>query len=301
MPRPYPVSSAQPPLFRNLGVLTLLLVLVFLFGFASAGYSQAPSEAGPVLTKEQKKALDGPGRNAAKHCSGDTGKHRGETISGCIELAAAMRNQLKDVAGARQALERACALGSDNGCTQLGKDFQAAGDIAAARNAWSAPACNFGSSCRAALFDSYATATPVDLANAERVGLPMCDAGGDEEMCRKLWKLGSRANFAAIMNAHSEQRQQRIEELTQKAEQADSDAASDKSQYEQYDAQAKAQNGTPDGLGASLKSLIYATSYRSDVKQAAAYREEIKQLKSQDFRAHQASANPWQQSVAAAQ
>jgi hypothetical protein len=262
------------------------------------GFPQAASEAGPVLSKDQKKALDGPGRNAAKHCAGDTGKHRGESISGCIELAPALRSQLHDPADARKALERACALGSDAGCKGWGQDFWDAGDLAAARNAWSAPPCASGSACRSALFDSYANAQPVDLANAERVGMPMCDAGGDDDMCRKLWHLGSRANFASIVEAHSEQRQLRIADLSSKAEQAESDAKSDDSEYERLAAQAESQKGTPDGLGASLKSLVYATSRNSETKQAAAYREEIRQLKRQELQAHMPSANPWNQTQA---
>ncbi len=294
-----PRTSLVTPILR-FSLRIILAALAFLVLSAPAARAQALSDAVPNLSKDQKKALDGPGRNAYKHCGGDTGKHRGETIAACINLAPALRTQLKDPADARQALARACALGGEAGCTELGKDYVASGDLVAARAAWSAPACTDGTGCKNALFESYASATPVDLPNAERVGLSACDNGGDEDMCRRLYKLGSKQNFAAIMQRHSEQRQAKISELTQTAESNEASAASDKEQYESLDAQAKAQNGTPDGLGAAMKALVYASSYHSEEKAANAAREQIRELKSQDMKAHLSSSNPWNQASASA-
>jgi hypothetical protein len=285
---------------RRTWVFTGFFALALAFSLAAANggaHAQATSALGdgsaPVLTKSQKKELDKSGQNAYKHClAGELGKHAGETFSGCLTLAQALRTQMKDPAAARKALQRGCSLGSQQGCNELGNDFAAAGDLPSARLAWSAPPCNSGTLCKLSLFDSYAKSSPPNLASAETVGLPLCDQGGDRTICKRLWELGSQADFAAIAQSQSDKRNEKIAELTEEAQKADSDAASDHDEYERLDAQAKSSSGT-DALGASMKALVYASSYRSEADHATSLRAQISELKKQEREAQMASSKFW--------
>jgi hypothetical protein len=274
-----------------------LVVVMLAPVFVYAAAAQVPaamlvgSSAMPNVSKEEEKAMDKPVHNAFKKCKNDNTKHRDEAASSCSELGNALRDQFKDDADARLAWARACTLGNSNGCLLLGNDYKAAGEMDSARAIWGSK--DAGTVGQSALFASYTDTYPPNLLMAEKVGLPLCDEGGDEAICRKLWEMGSQVNFVAIAQKHRDARTEKIAQMEEEASSLDASAASEKAEADRLNAEAKANSGTPGGLGAALKALIYASSYRSDTDKAASLRSQISELKTKQRQANAPSNSLW--------
>lgn len=219
----------------------------------------APTNAELSLSKDQEKSLDKGGRNAYKHCTSDANKHRDSVAQACADLAGALYNQLHDGANARLALERSCSLGSRVGCNELGNDLVKSGDLAGARAAWTAPPCASESVCKEHLFDSYADEKPVNLVQAEAIGLPLCEQHDDERVCQRLQELGSKIDFARIAEHRKEVR---IGEIKAKIGKNNSDIAISTG------ALALAQSGLNSSSG-MLQAMFYKSQvamYESSIK-----------------------------------
>ena len=177
----------------------------------------APPAAAPAiaaggtlsLSGAQLGAMDKSARNSYKHCVSEPKKDPGNVARSCVEIGHALQAQ-KDDADARTALQRACTLGSAEGCNGYGSMIAAGGDISGARAVWTSGACHDAAECNHSLFDSYAKSMPPDLAQAEKYGLPLCDKGHDDKVCTSLAAMGSKADFAGIAKRHKDER---IEEI----------------------------------------------------------------------------------------
>jgi hypothetical protein len=236
--------------------------------------AQMPSPAlavavAPSLSKEQIKGLDKEGRNFYKRCSEDvptdpviSGKTVNEHtiakmggISGiataCQQLSAKLDTQLHDGPAALLALRRSCALGNAAGCNALGSSLAASGDILGARAAWSAPPCGSDQTCQISLFNSYADAATPDVASAHKIGLPLCDEGGDDRICDRLQQIGVKADFNAIAIRHWNAKVAKIRDQIQVAEAGalDEDQLAAQSDELAQQAAAAAESATSSGLG----------------------------------------------------
>jgi hypothetical protein len=188
-------------------VLAMVLIAPSSFGMQAAAPATSPAPvSAPSLSKDQEKSLDKAARKVFKRCTGDAGKHPSDVAEACAQLASPLYNQLHDKAAAHQALQYSCALGDSMGCNELGSDLAESGDLAGARAAWTAPPCAYNGRCKEHLFESYANEKPPNLAQAEAIGLPLCEKDGEERVCQRLQELGSKVDFAKIAERHKEAR-----------------------------------------------------------------------------------------------
>jgi hypothetical protein len=159
----------------------------------------------PVVPREIESAFNKNDRNHIKRCGEDKPKKAGEAAESCAVLGDLLEGaKHDDIADA--SFQRSCALGSERGCNSLGKLRQRTSGIDAARVAWSAPPCAHAILCQESLFFAVAELKAVDLVEAERLGMPLCDDGHKDKVCERLQQLGSKRDFAAIVQKHKEQR-----------------------------------------------------------------------------------------------
>jgi hypothetical protein len=274
---------------------------------AQPALQSLPSSQVPDLSKDQIKGLDKDSRKLYKHCvedvstdsasGGKTAKGRAFAKMGgvtgvanaCLDLSSKLDSELHDGPAVLVALKRSCALGSATGCNALGSSLAASGDVLGARSAWSAPPCGFNQTCQVSLFNSYADATPPNVASAEQVGLPLCDDGGDDRICDRLKQIGAKGDFNAIALRHWNTKVQKIKDDIQTAEAGalDEDQLAAQSDELAKQAAAAARSATSTGLGmlgalGSGMAAGGAQSHRNaaqrDRDRAASLRAELDQM-----------------------
>jgi hypothetical protein len=159
----------------------------------------------PAISKDLESSFNKNDRNHIKRCGEDKPKKAGEAAESCLVLGGilegAKHDDLADIS-----FQRSCALGSERGCNDLGKLRRRTSGIDAARVAWSAPPCAHAILCQESLFFAVAELKVVDLVEAERLGMPLCEAGHKDKVCERLQQLGSKKDFAAIIQKHKEER-----------------------------------------------------------------------------------------------
>jgi len=171
--------------------------------------STIPFIAMPPMSKDQEKRFDKGEKKTYERCAAPP-KNTAEAGNACAAIAPVLQNKLGDPAAAAAAQQRACLFGNTGGCVDYGKALAAAGDVAGSRDVWSKGPCADANPCRAQLFYSYATTEPTDRAQAETLGMPMCNEGNDDNACQTLAQIGVPIDFAAVKEAR---RQKRIAEL----------------------------------------------------------------------------------------